>query len=691
MKASTIACALCLLVGVAPSSASAAVTQKGKGSATPISMVLELLGEMAVKGRKDKEAEETAFTAFWQWCGDQTRIKNDEISKATDKMMALTAAIERCAADIKSLTARINELEEDVGRWKKDMTSASDVSAKESADYQALSADYSESLTALDGAIITLKKQAYNRPQAEAALLQVAKLPLLPASSKRALSAFLQQPSVEEMPDERLLRSSPEAYGYEFQSSGVIDMLEKLKDQFSTKKYELDMEEKNRQHAFEQIMQQLTDNIENAEHEISKKTALRASTQADKADAEGDLAATTAARAEDQKYLDEMTALCTVKKADFESRNELRGQELATIKEAIEIISSQSVAGAGEKHLPAMAQASSPSFVQLRGEQQNPLQGRIADFLASRSKQINSKLLSMVSEHVAADPFTKVKKMIKDLIWKLMEEGTAETEHKGWCDTELGTNKQTRETKTEQVNDLTATEEDLTANIADLTQAIETLTDEIAVLTSEMAKATEDRASSKATNEATIADAKQAQTSVQSAIAILKDYYAKSATATALAQQSASAAQPAEDAPTTFDKPYKGMLPEGGNVVDFLEVILTDFARLESETTTAEATELAEYKKYMFESTKDTSLKENEKGHKSDKKSELESTLQQTIEDLKATQEALDAAITYYEKLKPTCVDSGVTYEDRVKRREAEIQSLKEALGILQGTAIDLP
>jgi predicted nucleic acid-binding Zn-ribbon protein len=291
----------------------------------------------------------------------------------------------------------------------------------------------------------------------------------------------------------------------------------------------------------------------------------------------------------------------------------------------------------------------------------------------------------MVSERVAADPFTKVKKMVKDLIWKLMEEATAETEHKGWCDTELGTNKQTRETKTEQVNELTATEEDLTANIASLAQAIETLTEEIAVLSSEMAKATEDRADSKATNEQTIADAKEAQTAMQQAIAILKDYYATSAQATALAQQT-----PAEDAPETFDKPYKGMLPEGGNVIDFLEVILTDFARLESETTTAEATELDAYKKYMFESEKDKALKENEKGHKEAKKSELESTLQQTIEDLKATQEALDAAITYYEKLKPTCVDSGATYEDRVKRREDEIQSLKEALGILQGTDIDL-
>merc|ERR1740138_1982481 len=255
------------------------------------------------------------------------------------------------------LTARINELEEDVGRWKKDMGSASDVNAKESADYQALAADYTESLTALDGAIITLKKQAYNRPQAEEALLQVKRLRLVPVSTKRALVAFLQQPSVEEMPDERLLRSPPEAYGYEFQSTGVIDMLEKLKDQFGTKKYELDADEQKRQHAFEQIIQQLTDNIENAEHEIAKKTALRAQTEQDKADAESDKAETEAKRAEDQKYLDEMTALCTVKKADFESRNELRGQELATIAQAIEIISSESVAGAGEKHLPAMAQA----------------------------------------------------------------------------------------------------------------------------------------------------------------------------------------------------------------------------------------------------------------------------------------------------------------------------------------------
>merc|ERR1719343_671886 len=105
-----------------------------------------------------------------------------------------------------------------------------------------------------------------------------------------------------------------------------------------------------------------------------------------------------------------------------------------------------------------------------------------------------------------------------------------------------------------------------------------------------MAKATEERTKSKAANEQTITEAKEAQVAVGDATAVLKDFYAKSAEATAFTQQT-----PMEDAPETFEKPYTGMMPEGGGIVDFLEVILSDFARLESETTAAEASETSEY------------------------------------------------------------------------------------------------
>merc|ERR550514_2140582 len=70
--------------------------------------------------------------------------------------------------------------------------------------------------------------------------------------------------------------------------------------------------------------------------------------------------------------------------------------------------------------------------------------------------------------------------MIKDLIVRLMEEATQESEHKGWCDTELGTNKQTREDKSEDVDMLVAKKDQLTADIAKLSDQIAGISDDIA-------------------------------------------------------------------------------------------------------------------------------------------------------------------------------------------------------------------
>merc|ERR1719335_965704 len=307
--------------------------------------------------------------------------------------------------------------------------------------------------------------------------------------------------------------------------------------------------------------------------------------------------------------------------------------------------------------------------------------------LSERAHEISSPLLAQVAQQVGSDPFAKVKKMIKDLISKLVQEATEEAEHHGWCQTELGTNKMTRDKKTEEVNVLESEIEDLTATISQLTTDIADLTTALKELAADMAENTADRSANKAENEQTIADAKAAQTAVEAAMAVMKDFYAKSAEATALSQVSKA---PADDAPETFDKPYTGLLPEGANVVDFLEVILSDFSRLESETSAQESTETEEYKTFMFESDKDKALKENMSKLKGETLTQKQSALHSAQEELTLTQMALNKANAYYEKLKPTCVDTGISYAERVKRREAEIQSLQEALKILSGMDIDV-
>merc|ERR1719506_2312368 len=119
--------------------------------------------------------------------------------------------------------------------------------------------------------------------------------------------------------------------------------------------------------------------------------------------------------------------------------------------------------------------------------------------------------------------------MIKDLITKLEEEAAAEAAHKGWCDKELHDNKVKRDTKTAEVQELTAKKEALEADIATLAKQLQELAAAQAALAKAMKEATEIREKEKAENLQTIKDAKEAQEAVEQALTVLRDFYAKQA------------------------------------------------------------------------------------------------------------------------------------------------------------------
>merc|ERR1711939_334545 len=106
------------------------------------------------------------------------------------------------------------------------------------------------------------------------------------------------------------------------------------------------------------------------------------------------------------------------------------------------------------------------AFSQFMSSSNTQVQGRVAQYLQAQAAKLNSRVLSAVAVRAEADPFKKVKKMIKDLITRLMEEANEEAEHKGWCDTELATNEKTRKEKTEGVETLHAEIDELEASIA---------------------------------------------------------------------------------------------------------------------------------------------------------------------------------------------------------------------------------
>merc|ERR1719443_2075820 len=374
---------------------------------------------------------------------------------------------------------------------------------------------------------------------------------------------------------------------------------------------------------------------------------------------------------EDKKYLADVKAECAQKASDFEDRQALRAQEIATLEKAIEIIGSENVAGAAEKHLPTLMQAKATALAQLRTSGQNSEQVRAAQFLQDAAKRLNSKVLLTVAEHIQDDPFKKVKRMIKELIVKLMEEASAEANHKAFCDTELATNAQTRKEKTEEVETLTAEIDDLQASIAQLAEEIKELTDAVAALDAAMAKATKLRHEEKAKNTETIADAVAAQKAVEGALAMLKEFYANAADATALVQAKQ---------PDIFDSPEKGQQGAATGVIGILEVILSDFARLEAETTAAEKQAQKEYDAFMTDSSADKAAKKADIDFKTEKMTDQQKTLKTQELDKADTQEELDAAMAYFDKLKPSCVNTGLSYDERVAQRRRRSSRYKRRL-----------
>merc|ERR1740123_959584 len=195
---------------------------------------------MSATGKKEKHDEQVQFAAYKQFCDDTTVKRKEQLQKPTKKIEMLKADIEKYISDAAILTKEIAGHDDDIAAWTGDMKAATKVRVMEKTDYDATHKDYSESIDALERAIAVLKKQAYTRKQAEA-FAQVGALKslnLIPKEAKKTIEAFL-----AEDPAEGLAVSAPEAAGYEFQSQGVIEMLEKLLDKFIDERTVLEKEE----------------------------------------------------------------------------------------------------------------------------------------------------------------------------------------------------------------------------------------------------------------------------------------------------------------------------------------------------------------------------------------------------------------------------------------------------------------
>jgi len=252
-----------------------------------------------------------------------------------------------------------------------------------------------------------------------------------------------------------------------------------------------------------------------------------------------------------------------------------------------------------------------------------------------------------------------------------------------YCDEVMSRTKAKNDELNADIEKLTSKIDVASATSAALKEDVKELQKELAALQEsqpEMDKVRED--THKAFVEAK-ADLEQGLEGIRGALEVLREFY--QADEAALLQQAggmgAFMQQPA--APTKHEKASGA----GGGIISMLEVIESDFAKNLAEEEEEEAAAQTAYDKLTQENKVTKTVKEQDVKYKTKEFTSLDKEVAELSGDRESANTELDAVLEYYEKIKDQCIAKPEPYEERKKRREAEIAGLKEALAILEGQA----
>jgi len=293
--------------------------------------------------------------------------------------------------------------------------------------------------------------------------------------------------------------------------------------------------------------------------------------------------------------------------------------------------------------------------------------------------RMHSVLLTSLADKAAADPFKKVKGLIQKLIERLLTESRNEATKKGFCDTELGKARKDRDFRFQEAKDLSAELEGLEAKRDSLSEEIKQLKSDIKDESKALKETTDDREAEKKINMATLKTAKGGFEAVNEALLVLRSFYKQAAKA-AFVQ-----ASPVDEdtAGAGFSGNYKGNQSGAKAIFALLETISSDFDRTLRKTEEAEHDAHRDY--VDFSQAAQASIAGKETKQKLDEQdlATTKTSIKTKTNDMQNAVNLLDSALKELEELKPTCIDTGMSYAERVAKREEEIKALKNALQIL--------
>eukprot|EP00746_Dinoflagellata_sp_MGD_P158477 gnl/MRDRNA2_/MRDRNA2_86482_c0_seq1.p1 gnl/MRDRNA2_/MRDRNA2_86482_c0~~gnl/MRDRNA2_/MRDRNA2_86482_c0_seq1.p1 ORF type:complete len:684 (+),score=273.85 gnl/MRDRNA2_/MRDRNA2_86482_c0_seq1:72-2123(+) len=650
---------------------------------SPIQKVVELLDECKAKVQKDLDAEAKAMEEYSTFCDDELKDKGYAIETAGNAIADLDATVESSTAQIGMLEDEIATLGTTIAAKSSELAEATKVRKAANEDFVAAEKELLKSIDELGRAATVLKRGMSFAQTAQgkkkitevvSALKNIIEAEWVDVHSKRKLKSFLQAAAqAKEDEDDDLSLTQPQAkmVAYESSSGGIVKTIEEMQGKAEDTLSDLRKKEMSDAQAFAMLESGLKDEISHGGDKLSTAKKSKGMNEEMKATASKKLVETTKSKAADEEYASTLKTECESKASEWEARQKSATEEMGAIEKAKEIL----VGG-----VKAFVQVSTKT------RRWNPDDDDEDDKTAAQRSQVVGILKKLSQEHksfafaqlasmASSDPFVKIRGLIEDMIAKLLKEAEEEATQKAFCDSEMGKSKASQEEKTMTLDKLSARIDGASSTIAELTEAIKTLESEVAEIDKAQAEATELRTTEHEDYLKASSDFKASAEAVAKAIEVLKNFYEGSFLQVG-SKTSLKSKQP-EFGGAKSDIAH--------TIISVLEMSEEDFTTLLAETEATEDEAAKAYTALTDENKVSKATKETEAKGKASEVKSLTVQLGHSKEDSASVSSELDAVNAYIDKLRPQCEEKAMSYEEKKAKREAEIEGLKEALGILDG------
>lgn len=657
-------------------------------SATPMGKVRQLLGNLRKKVQNEGEIESVSYQKYTRWCDLEVQKSQTTIVSAKQDMAEAKSQADQARAMQTTLQFELEKIQYHIAGKEKELKQAQDRRKKEHESFMVADKQLFQTIGVLSKALDIL-----SRPISKQAMLELSNAlaestsqqPVAAVSNDRLQSFFQSVASDGQLADasESQSGSAPSAPVYASKSGELKAVLVEMQDDVKANRKKLQDEETSQAHSFEKFELACKNEITSLKTKMVDRKKALAAAQAEEARAMQALADATALHDRTQAHLGEVTATCQEKAREFEEREKSRAEELTVLEEAVKMLSDKRMQAAEKRRSGAAA----ASFIQVGISQHGEKQLQMPDSIwNSVMEGDTAKALNFLQQgsRSGADPFAKVKKMMEEMIKKLLTEAAEEAEHKAWCDSEIA--KTTKQQKFHQRNQ-EKFKSRLEGYIAEkdtigkkITEVSQTLADAAA----SAEEVTKQRQEESAEAQTAIKEYADAQAAVQKATQLISDFYEKQRRNKALLQ--VKLVQP--------DTGFSGTTPgekrgdAASSIVGILEIALSDFAKLQSELQNEELMAQREYASYMQSFAVQKAAGEAEIKHLKEAETKVEGDIFNAKGDLANTEQELKAVVEYLAELDKSCNFAGPTLEERQARRQKQIEGLQNALAIISGEAL---